>query len=482
MNVIFDNPIAWAHYRVRGGWKNHLWSTAGYVLLITAVIGVTYRLSTGSGASVLAGWTMAILGLQAAILGLYGSSVVGNAIRRDVSAGLLESHRLMPIGAGTAVAGYLLGPTFQAISMAVANLIIGAMLTSASQIPVEHWVVSNFVVVSFVVFLWVCFAYASFVAKNAFTAMFGLMFGGFGSGGILLNVMPALAVLMTPLSGRTAFNFAFRGTAMTPAYGLGLAAQIVIGGIFFCGAMRRFRRDDVPALGTVLGLMLLAAWVATSAVGIRNWELVSPVMFQRLNQPDFNVQAIGSIVAALLIALVPVAGSARMAVQWHRIAATAGGRAVHRPAPPPLVALLATVIVPAVLFGATRDREWRPAVVPVVVVSGAFLFTSSYLLRYFYLRNLRAAVWMAFWLIVTWLLPLGADALRNNFSDDLNPKPLFSLLSPIGALINVWDDNRSDAWFGLAVQGVLAVAAGVIFYSAARQGEGRAVADPAAIA
>ena len=70
------------------------------------------------GSGVLMGWTTGLLGLQGAILGLYGCSVVGNAVRRDISAGLLESHRLMPVSAGTAVLGYVTGPTLQAEELA----------------------------------------------------------------------------------------------------------------------------------------------------------------------------------------------------------------------------------------------------------------------------------------------------------------------------------------------------------------------------
>src|SRR4051794_31163739 len=188
MDALFNNPIAWSHFQVRGGWKNHVWSTAGYAFLITAVIGVTHRLSLGSG--VLMGWTTGLLGLQGAILGLYGCSVVGNAVRRDISSGLLESHRLMPVSAGTAVLGYITGPTLQAICLGIANLGIGTITGSIAQVPMDRWYVSNAVVISFVVFLWVCFVYASFVAKNAYTALFGLVFGSIGSGGALLTLIP----------------------------------------------------------------------------------------------------------------------------------------------------------------------------------------------------------------------------------------------------------------------------------------------------
>ncbi len=466
MDAIFNNPIAWAHFRIRGGLKNHFWSTAGYMLLIVSVIGVTNRLAVGG--TLLSGWTMALLGLQLAILGLYGSSVVGNAIRRDITAGLLESHRLMPVSSASAILGYLTGPTFQAICLVVANLLIGTVTGSIARVPMDHWYTGNAIIFTFVIFLWVCFAFASFVAKNAFTALFGLIIGGMSSAPMLLAILPALAVLLTPLSGQTIFSMLGGGRMLSPGIGYGLAAQLVFGFIFYRGAMRRYRRDDIPALGSVLGLALLAAWFGTSAIGIRHYLEVSPG-FGRMSNGDFGVQAIGSLISGMLIGIVPIAGSARVLSEWKRTNRAAGRALGGRPADPVLVALIASMMPPLMVMAAQPRKDWDlQDVARVAIIGTTFFFTTSYLLRIFYRRGQKAAVFMAVWFIITWLIPLGADALRHNLSDG-DTRPFFSLISPIGALIDVWDAKPSNAVGGLVFQVLLAITASVMFY----MGEGK---------
>src|SRR3989442_1269023 len=117
--TIINNPIAWGHFKVRGGWRNHVWGTGGYFLIIVGVITVTDRLNPRGG--MLRVWTSALLGLQLAVLVLYGCAVIGNAIRRDITTGVLESHRLMPVPSSAGVLGYLMGPSFQAIALALIN-------------------------------------------------------------------------------------------------------------------------------------------------------------------------------------------------------------------------------------------------------------------------------------------------------------------------------------------------------------------------
>ena len=55
MDAIFNNPIAWSHFRIRGGWKNHLFSAGGYALLILVIIAFSVHLNPGMGT--FAGWS-----------------------------------------------------------------------------------------------------------------------------------------------------------------------------------------------------------------------------------------------------------------------------------------------------------------------------------------------------------------------------------------------------------------------------------------
>jgi hypothetical protein len=71
---------------------------------------------------------------------------------------------------------------------------------------------------------------------------------------------------------------------------------------------------------------------------------------------------------------------------------------------------------------------------------------------------------MAVWLVLTWLIPLGVDAVRHSFAD-FDAGPLFSLFSPIGAMIDLWDAKPSNAIFGVAFQALIAAAAAGMFYA-----------------
>ena len=150
--TLIDNPIAWAHFKVRGGWRNHLWSLAIYTLIIVLVIGITVHLSP-MGGTLLLPWTNGLLGLELALLVFYGCNVISNSIRRDITSGLLESHRLMPIPPSAAIAGYLMGPPFQALLLATVSFLIGTALAAQSGI-IDQWLMANVIALLFVIFLW----------------------------------------------------------------------------------------------------------------------------------------------------------------------------------------------------------------------------------------------------------------------------------------------------------------------------------------
>src|SRR5258705_6410777 len=103
------NAMGWGHLQLRGGWKNLLVTTVGYSLLIVAVIIVTVRLNPDYTQRILEGWTVGLLGLQSGVLLLFGCMTVGAAVRLDHTSRMIESHRLMPTPASSAIAGYLMG-------------------------------------------------------------------------------------------------------------------------------------------------------------------------------------------------------------------------------------------------------------------------------------------------------------------------------------------------------------------------------------
>jgi hypothetical protein len=471
MDALLNNPLAWAHFKIRGGWKNHLWVTGGYVVLITAVITVTARLNPYG--AVYLGWTTAMLGLQLAILVLYGCNTIGNAIRRDMTTGLLESHRLMPVTPAAAIFGYISGPTFQAVNLAIANLIIGTTTATIGGAPTNQWFIANGVVALFVAFLWVAIAFASFLAKNVFGIFIGFIsFAVFPGGGGLLNLLPGLMLLLSPIMGRSIFSGFYAGTEIPEAYGWSFAAQIAFGVIFYRGAMRRYRRDDIPALGTLLGLLLLAAWVATSAVALSNWSDVAPRWSAGRGQIGTGTAAvIASLVSSMLLGLVPISASARATVDWRRSILLGGqpaSSALRPPLSPVLVAILASAIsLPIILTDPPRELSSPQAVIRIGLVTLAFFASLAYLLLIFYRAGRRAGLIGVAWVVLTWLIPLAADAFRINIlsPNSAEARPLFSLASPLGYLIDLWSTHPVVSNAGLAFQLLLALIPAILFYA-----------------
>jgi hypothetical protein len=472
MDALLNNPLAWAHFKIRGGWKNHLWVTGGYVVLITAVITVTARLNPTAG--VYLGWTVAMLGLQLAVLILYGCNTIGNAIRRDITTGLLESHRLMPVTPGAAIFGYISGPTFQALNLAIANLIIGTTTATIGGAPTDRWFIANGIVALFVAFLWVAIAFASFLAKNVFGIFIGFIsFSVFPGGGGLLNLLPGFMLLLSPIMGRSIFGGFYAGTEIPKAYGWSFAAQIGFGLIFYRGAMRRYRRDDIPALGTFLGLLLLVAWVATSFVALSNWTDVAPTLFSTRGGTATGTgtaAVIASLVSSMLLGLVSIAASARATVDWRRSILLGGqpaSSAVRPPLAPVLVAILASAItLPIIVTDPPHELTSAQAVVRIGLLTLAFFASLAYLLLIFYRAGRRAGLIGAGWVVLTWSIPLAADAFRINIlSPTGEARALFSLASPLGYLIDLWSTHPVASNAGLAFQLLLALIPAILFYA-----------------
>src|SRR5689334_19933192 len=140
----FDNPIGFAQVRVRGGWKNVLTTTAAYVLILGSTMFATASLAAvgTSNASIYGGWVYGLMGLQTAVLLLFGATRVSAAIRGDLL-GMIESHRLMPVEASQAVLGYLGGSTCQALALAAANVVLGAVAVGRAGLPLDRWIGFN---------------------------------------------------------------------------------------------------------------------------------------------------------------------------------------------------------------------------------------------------------------------------------------------------------------------------------------------------
>jgi hypothetical protein len=468
-NFGLDNAIGWAHLQLRGGWKNIAVTTGLSALGIGILILVTLQLGRVPVGLILGGWTSALMALEAALLVLLGCNTIGTAVKTDL-AGIIESHRLMPVSPAAAILGYLFGPTTQAMGLAGALLVIGTVTAFGAQLPVAHWLMPHAILFLFAVFAWTLVVFAGFGSRHGSKLLWGVVIGGgVMAKGALWAALPGLSVLMSPLIGHTIFNMRANSAEITWPLLASIAAQGYIGTICFLGAARKYRRSDVPALSPLLGLLLLAGWMVISVLGIRQWEDFASDIWRNVHLSR-ELQFLCSLLAALLLAMAPVASAAWGHDQWRRHRSTDDPALRGHTFPPLLAVLLATGLVVVVACAAPEPgMSWTQACIRTGVAVGAFLTQVSFLLRMIYRVRGRPLVSVGLWAAITCLGPFIIDSVRYGMSSDPDSQWMgtISMCSPLGALIGVWDKQPIGTTFGLVAQVGLAVVAAGLFYGPA---------------
>src|SRR2546423_14162947 len=150
-----NNALAWAHFRLRGGWKRSLTFSAGAAALLTVLIVGGLRVDPINKARILYGWTTGLLSLGAACLLIYVPGRITASIRQDIQSKLIESHRLMPTPAAEAVAGYIMGAAMQPLVFCGVIFLIGACTASGASVDLSRWTFANLILLGFCGFVWV---------------------------------------------------------------------------------------------------------------------------------------------------------------------------------------------------------------------------------------------------------------------------------------------------------------------------------------
>ena len=476
------NPIAWGQFHLRGGWKSFWMTTLGYTAVVGAGMLLVVRLSDHRSGSLM-GLKAALTALQAGLLVIFTSTRVSTAIRQDQTSRMIESHRLMPMSPGQAVLGYIAGPVIQPLAIGVANVVLGIVLCAIMGAPVVLWLTVNVILLLFGMFAMTLAAFGSFAGRPSAVAVGWIgsflaiiNFGTFGS------VVPAVNVLATPMLGSTIFDMKVAGADAVSVYAPSTVFQMLIAGVCFAGACRRYRRDDRPAMGWDLGLGLLAAWVATNAFGIAFWGEYRPGLV-RSGDADPALQFLGTAMSAALLALVPLAGSAWASAEWEGRRAVADPTLGRRPLPPLLVVLLASGIIlaaaavpPVRALGGASDATIRTGAVLI-----AFLAATSYVMRVLVRVTTKLLSPLFIWLMLSSLIPIFVDYVRWWLAG-ADPSEIMmraaSAFGAVGALVLVWQGDQHLTTAGIAFQFVLAAGLAAAYYGT----RGRFPRPPAAAA
>jgi len=286
-------------------------------------------------------------------------------------------------------------------------------------------------------------------------------------------LFPAVALLLTPFIGDTAFSFSTSSFSTTHA--LALAGQAGLFAVFFAAACRRYRGTYAVTFSTVLALVLLGLCAGILAVGIANAAQLMPARWMLFMGPmrrgfggmggrmplDTNMM-IAQVVAALgacsLLALLPAWGLVREPLRRSNPAISAGATAG--------ALLLAALFASVPALGANAEIYSHRATALTGLVILAHVLTVYFGLRL--LRNFRGIVlgWtFAGGLAALWIGPMLLEAARLLLFDNGLPAEemrTLNTLSPLGMLVNLWLPSGSTSpllgllwqWFVVAALAV----------------------------
>ena len=454
-----NNAIAWAHFRLRGGWARSVGVTAAAMVLLACAIVMSQRLNPNDGGRTLFGWTTGLLVLQAAVLVLYIPGRIGAIVRGDVQSKMIESHRLMPMPPMHAVAGYIAGAATQPLVFGGGLFVLGALVAGAAGVDLTRWTFANAVLLAFAAFGWVVVAFASLGGRVGGGIIVGAIMIPYLTQGMALSLLPGVTVILSPVSGVSVFDLRVTGVTLPATYAISFAAQVFFGTICFIGAARAYRSTVEITIDTMLGLCFLLGWAAVSCAGLRAWEDFRPRGF-RLSDLDTNVRIVASIIGGMLVAIGPVAANAMERVRWRRSRVLADPYPVRRPIPIAAVIAIAVLTLLSIPFAPpdvpTPPRDLLIRTAAVIVVALVALY---FLFDLVYAFTNRAAGLALIWIALAWVAPIAVDWVRYSLADYGEGEHFagFSACSPAGALIILWTNGVVDTTPGIGVQILIAL-------------------------
>ena len=126
---------------------------------------------------------------------------------------------------------------------------LGLIVNVLSQMPAGRWLMANFLLFAFALFVWTLSAFLALVIRNAAAVLVMVSIVGLFGNELLFRLIPGLAVLCGPMVGRM-FDYRSAQAELGAPVILSLAAQFLIGAIFFAAAVRpKYRRPDALAGG-----------------------------------------------------------------------------------------------------------------------------------------------------------------------------------------------------------------------------------------
>lgn len=474
---IIANPIGWVHAQLAGGWRKAGMLGAVYFCGAVGLLMLFHRASgAGRTRGSLFEFTQVALTILSVLQGVVAvivtSSSIGKAVQRDFASGMIDSHRLTPVPGWAAVLGYLTGPAINLIPITLANVLLTTGLAAIGGHDLFVWPMGM------LLSLCVGFTMGSInlllnLCSRKGSGIMGLLvvlstFGMYP----LLMLFPAIGFVI-------GFFFVARMISMStgrftfdPGIVYALGCQFIIALICCHGASRKYLRADVQAFPWPMGLFILTFAALQARLGLVLFgDYANQTPMFRHDQPDLTFQWVGSLAALAIFSFLPITAVFKSHVRWQRHRTFDPDNAGPRPAPAAII-LLATVAIPAVfIFLSIGDGRLSIAAVDsrneilltgrIALVMGVFalaLLPVAGLADYVYRIRERAGWYIAFWVVLTWIVPPALDVARMiAFSQTDNFAPSWLMgFSPAGAWALIFNPAGVSLMPGLAFQAAMA--------------------------
>lgn len=475
------NPLAWAQVRLNGGPKRILMMCGVYAAAFTFLNVFIYRslapdVSLTSFAAGSLGFTVSI---GCILLVIVGAGFINRAILRDFNTDMITSHRATAMSGYQVIIGYLTGPTMAIFAFTGVNLVASAVLAQLAGYPFYAPAIVFLCIMPFAFMIW------------TFAVLAGLCYRGkvsvaaISSPLVLVITVPPLAQLLTALPGLgLLLNYRMLSSiTATTATGaivvdtlpivVGIGFQVILGLIFFAAAARKFQRDDVSAFNMPLAYVLVGAAALLSALGIDRFPDLKLIFSPWQVFSDTN-KLIATLVALLLVTLLPVAQSAFESAAWAKRKARDQHFTVKRPRPYWEAAFTATLVALGVMtlvamdtgraaFSVRGDMSRVQTAAYFIATFFCTLLAASGLLRFCY-TYIKNGMWILFiFIIVAWVFPILGDMLLEvTHERTTNEKSLLFVISPIGFWIQLLTRGVAPFFWGAISQLGLAIAAQVL--------------------
>jgi hypothetical protein len=394
-----------------------------------------------------------MLQFVAIVIGAFGVEV---GIRRDVGSRMIESHRLMPAPPVGSILGYVVGTPMFAIGLMLVNFVLGLVCCQIAGLPFDDWVNANGLLLLFAFMAYSLIAQFAFVMPGSSVLLFFGAMVTIANAASGTNLCPSISVLIFPILSRTSpiAQLFGAGRSSVPGAGIGyvtaIGGQLLIAAVAIRVAVRRYTTARVIGITPAMGLILLTVWASLAAADFLLPEAFSYGRYiGRYSSDDLTAQIVLAIGTSLLVALLPIASSAlsrqreltRSAQIWTPV--------------------LAGAMICALLMLAPKDNidptvvstfQLQSCSVIVAFVTGtACLFNAGYQLRR------RAWIYVVFWVTLTWIVPIIADAVYRGINSDPVNATVITSFSPPGALALMWNGSAVPVQPGVIGQLLIAM-------------------------